>query len=272
MKGLFLAAAIVLVAMGVLSAKQSVSDGDYERALKKLKTLPDDPDANSVVGKYLAFVRGDWDAAGPFLMKGKDKLIRELLAIEAALGQTAYDRVEMGDKWLKAAEAAGTMKPYFKDRSLQWYGRGWEQGLDDFWKDTLRAKLEKTQSSGGAAFSSGAAKNWTMWGGAGIGQKYAHSGRRSAALSQRMNKNKSASNTQAEGKWIPIPAALRGKGFMLSFWALSDNTEAGGDNVQFQVADPINNVIDQVIPIATDQPYWKKIRVAVGDSCGSRKV
>lgn len=47
-----------------------------KKAELKLAEKPDDPEANLTLGKYLAFVKGDWEGAIPHLSMGSDAILK----------------------------------------------------------------------------------------------------------------------------------------------------------------------------------------------------
>jgi hypothetical protein len=49
---------------------------------KTLETKPDDPEANEAVGKFLCFVKSDWERGLPHLAKSKDQKLRDTAGYE----------------------------------------------------------------------------------------------------------------------------------------------------------------------------------------------
>jgi hypothetical protein len=84
---------------------------EYQKALETLKTMPDDPSASSVVGRYLCFAVGDWDKGLPFLAKGKQREIADVAANElkvSAIGEPEPKRVfELAGSWWEVAVVEG---------------------------------------------------------------------------------------------------------------------------------------------------------------------
>ena len=62
-----------------------VAFGTTVRADEKLKTNPDDPQANLALGRYRCFAKGDWEAGLPLLAKSGDAALASLAkkALEA---------------------------------------------------------------------------------------------------------------------------------------------------------------------------------------------
>jgi hypothetical protein len=93
-------------------------------ALKaKLKETPDDPDTNLALGKYYCFVKDDWDAGRPFLIKGSDSTLKTMAQRDLdAVGHSSEIMVLAGDWWRFSADATDKLGPISgKRRSVYWY-------------------------------------------------------------------------------------------------------------------------------------------------------
>src|SRR6267142_2580604 len=62
----------------LLQQKPLPTKEDAEKAFAVLGKDPTDPDANTVFGKYKAFVIGDYDGAMPYLVHSKDITLKTL--------------------------------------------------------------------------------------------------------------------------------------------------------------------------------------------------
>ena len=261
-----LAGAIALLVGAAFQQKSPLpSEKDFLDAQKKLAGSPDDKADNTTVGRYFGFVLGDFEKAEPFVLKGNDKGLATLIAEEKKDDKNKFTASEIADKWLKEGDKAGNLKPVYRDRAIYWYGIGWERGLssDPGLSDVVRKRLELLQASPvKQAYQTGPVKGWKFWGGTFIGLKYVRSGKRSLAVAHGLHKARAASNTLLEGTYQAVPATAKGKPFVLTVWALADGTDTAGDSVQLQVADAAGAVIlDKVIPMGQDEPYWKRYAV-----------
>ncbi len=70
-----------------------------------LKTNPDDAGANSIVGRFNCFVKGDWKHGLPMLLKGDDEKLKALAAKELASLDKPDDRMESADAWWEFAQS-----------------------------------------------------------------------------------------------------------------------------------------------------------------------
>lgn len=87
-----------------------------------LEAKPTDPSANLAVGKFLCFVKGDWQTGVPMLALGsvEDLKIAALLELEASPDKA----LELGDAWWKVADSLqGTGKTRVQSRAGEWYRR-----------------------------------------------------------------------------------------------------------------------------------------------------
>ena len=253
-----LAGAVALLVGATFQSKPLPTKKELDAALKKLTTDANDPDANTTVGRYYAFVEGEWDKAVPFILHGKDKGMIAMIAEEQKDDGNKYTAVEIGDKWLKAGDSAGALKPYFRDRAIAWYGKGWDAGLktEPVWGDKLRAKMQLLQALQlKPEWNQAKTAGWTYANVSGVGLKYAKTGRKSAYMS---NPNKG--ETLIRSARVAAPA---GKMFEMTAWVLTDGTDAFNDQIVFTA---FNNggqsVYQKIIQFIPDTPYWKKIVIA----------
>ena len=97
---------------------------DVKAAKVTLEKTPDDPEANLVVGKYLCFVKGDWDKGVPMLALGKDEALKALAKLELEGAASSKEQAKLGDGWWNLAEKQeGTAKKQIQARAGHWYQR-----------------------------------------------------------------------------------------------------------------------------------------------------
>lgn len=87
------------------------SRSDYEKAMKVLGESPDDPAANTRVGRYRCFVAGDWEKGLEALQCGESGRLSDAAKAEAALrGEekpSTGSVLAVAGAWWKAGEASG---------------------------------------------------------------------------------------------------------------------------------------------------------------------
>ena len=97
-----------------------------EAAKLKLKTAPDDAEANLFVGRFECLLQGDWKAGLPSLVKGSDAALKALAKLELAAPTDAEAQAKLADGWWDQTEKKGVRKedPFIKAmhaRAVYWY-------------------------------------------------------------------------------------------------------------------------------------------------------
>jgi WD40 repeat protein len=72
-----------------------------------LKKDPQDAKANLEMGKYLAFVKGNWERGLGLLAQCSDESLQATAKMDLADPRSAAQQAELGAKWLQAADQAG---------------------------------------------------------------------------------------------------------------------------------------------------------------------
>ena len=113
---------------------------EVEEAAATLKKVLDDPDANSAVGKYTCFVKGDWDTGLPMLAKGSNSALKTLASKDLQMPVEPKEQEALADAWQKlASEKGSTARKNLQLRAAHWYWRaysGLKGGIE-------KAKVEK---------------------------------------------------------------------------------------------------------------------------------
>lgn len=88
-------------------------------AMQTLASDPAHPDANAAVGRYLCFIKGEWESGLKLIALGNDENLKTLASLEAA---TNPDPVQIGDQWLSIGEALNGLERFNVDvRAADWY-------------------------------------------------------------------------------------------------------------------------------------------------------
>jgi hypothetical protein len=88
-----------------------------------LKTKPDDPTANLAVGRFLCFIKNDWEAGIGHLTKGSDTKFKDAAEKDAkAADGSEMDKLAAADTWYDlAATADPAIKHGMQMRAHHWY-------------------------------------------------------------------------------------------------------------------------------------------------------
>jgi WD40 repeat protein len=115
----------------------------YQNALKLLAKDPADPAANLVAGRFLCFLRGDWQNGVPHLARSSDANLRKAAEQELAKPDDVDDWEALGDLWQAAAEAASPSdRPACAASAEFWYAKALEASTG-LRKVKLQRSLEK---------------------------------------------------------------------------------------------------------------------------------
>ena len=133
-----------LVAKATTRAKE-VSEAKtlYQGMKKVLETLaksPDDPGANSEMGKYLCYVKGSWDLGLRFLIKGSDAALKSLAEKESSLAASSAERMAIADAWFELTEKE---KSPLRKKELSLHTRGLYQSALADASSLARVRIEK---------------------------------------------------------------------------------------------------------------------------------
>ena len=130
-----------------LEAKQLATEvreaaNHYEparEAFATLKTTPDDPAANTVAGKYLCFVKGEWERGLKMLAKGDDAELKDLANGELKGVSNAKAQVALGEGWSNIA----TKKEHQAHYELLLRAAGWYRDALPSLKGLEKTRVQK---------------------------------------------------------------------------------------------------------------------------------
>jgi hypothetical protein len=128
-----------------------------KEAKAALRQSPNDPQANLVVGRYMCFVKGDWDKGLPMLALGSDEALKAMAMRELKGTASPAEQSSLGDAWWDLAERqVGRSKKAVQKRAAYWY----QSALPDLRgiaKDRVEKRLKATaQDEGGNLPTAGA--------------------------------------------------------------------------------------------------------------------
>lgn len=90
--------------------------------LTRLRTDPNEPAANLAVGKFQAFMKGDWQAGLPRIAAGSDAKLKELAIRDQAAASNPEDRAALADAWWDLADQqTGPARRNLHLRAAGWY-------------------------------------------------------------------------------------------------------------------------------------------------------
>jgi len=245
----------------LVQAKALPSEADAKKAKDKLDANPVDPDANTVYGKYTAFVLGDYPAAMPYLVHSNDKTLKTLAEheLDESYVATSTQKVGMGDEWVTGAKNFKPIYRSFYDRATQWYAAAWP-GLDNLWKDKVRERFKKMLLIATPGQTKvGLPAKWTMLFAApkvSVDGTIARNGGKSLRIDVVANRTMDSFVVQSPMMLVPKGSVTA------SVWIATDGTESAQDKlvINFYAGDgALIGKAQGFIPV--DSPFWQKVEV-----------
>jgi len=249
----------------LLQSKALPTEKDYNNAVATLGQKPDDPAANLVAGKYLAFVLGEWPAAIENLAKGSDKSLASAAQkeLDPSNSETGPKKVGVGDDWVIAARKNPALATMIYDHASDIYAEAYPK-LDMLWKAKVREqgkKLAASRPPGPArkAFPSGwVVGNPNLKAVASVDGTIAHSGSYSIKLPEKDAKDLK-SDIAFESDRIPVQAKQK---LDLRVYGLADQTDDPGDSFFVHLFDASGTGVGTFAAVLpTDVPVWRKFEI-----------
>lgn len=250
------------------------NEKDYNKALEKLATDANDPEANTIVGKYKAFVLGDYNEGMLFMTKSGDKALQTLAEHERDETHTASGplKVGMGDEWTAAAKSFKPLYRIFYDRASYWYGLAWpDMRTQPLWGDKLRERLQRlyTVVPGQPAPNKLALPSSWQSPYAETKAFRSQAAARAGSYSMRIASWKTPMPSYtAFGQTVDVKPGL----YKISAWVITDGTDQDEGfliAVQNQAG---NNIILKPMPVLKDEPWWKKVSTDVEVPAGGIRI
>lgn len=245
----------------LLQSKALPSDADVVKAKAAIEKDPLDPAANTTVGKYMAFVDGDYTGAMPYLVNSDNKILKSIAdhELDASYTASAPQKIGMGDEWVKATKNFPALNRIFYDRASQWYGQAWP-ALDTIWKDRTRIQLRKILQNPTVADP----KNLVVP----SGWKASDNAQKGAPTSKASRNGKNSYQVMG-GKAVVVPIvapieqtvpAIPGKEAEVSAWVLSDGTESTQDAISLGCWGQGGKLLDaKYLFFRPDEPWWQRL-------------
>ncbi|HEX3999087.1 MAG TPA: hypothetical protein VHX65_11090 [Pirellulales bacterium] len=119
--------------------------------LTQLQTDPGNAAANLAVGRFYAFVKGDFDKALPYLAKSSDAALKDVADKDLAAPTAAADQAKLGDAWWALAESNHEpAKSHLQSRAADWYAKA-APNLKGLAKGEVEARLKEIEAMGRVA-------------------------------------------------------------------------------------------------------------------------
>ncbi len=119
----------------------------YDRAKEQLanhRIDPSDREAAAAFGRFLCFVKGDWDNGLPLLAKGGHESLRTLAEADLNGASSDATKIALGDRWWDIASktTTGIFQKAARDRALYWYRDACTSLPDSLDRMHVKARLD----------------------------------------------------------------------------------------------------------------------------------
>ncbi len=134
--------------LSLLRTQLGSAKRQFDTAKESLATYrvdPQDGDAAATFGRFLCFIKGDWDTGLPLLLLGGNEQLRELASADLKGAASNKDQILLGDAWWSLAEAArnGIYRQAARDRAAYWYRAAFADIPESLDKLHVKARLDE---------------------------------------------------------------------------------------------------------------------------------
>lgn len=119
-------------------------------ALGQLRSNPEDPAACYAVGRYLTFIKGDWDTGLPILAMGENERLAQMAKADlAAAGASSEQVLANADAWWELGEETSNQlfKGACRERAAHWYQIAIRSLPESLSKLHAKSRLEECTNS-----------------------------------------------------------------------------------------------------------------------------
>ncbi|MDG2221803.1 MAG: DUF1559 domain-containing protein [Rubripirellula sp.] len=125
---------------------------DFDSASQSLaayRLIPSDGGAAADVGRFLCFIKGDWQRGLPLLTEGGSEALRELAARDLQGASNPSDQIAIGDAWWELAEQArrAVYRHSALERAKFWYEQAYEVMPESLDRLHVKTRLDGFQES-----------------------------------------------------------------------------------------------------------------------------
>ena len=123
---------------------------EYDKSLEDLQAYranPNDNEAAAKFGRFVCFVKGDWETGLPLMAKGGFEELRELANRDLNGAETTTDQIALGDAWWELADRAktGVYRQGARDRSVFWYEQAFKALPESLDKLHVKSRLDEAK-------------------------------------------------------------------------------------------------------------------------------
>ncbi|MEM8666515.1 MAG: DUF1559 domain-containing protein [Planctomycetota bacterium] len=125
---------------------------DFDEASKSLAAYRLDPnngEAAADVGRFLCFIKGDWERGLPLLTEGGPEVLQDIASLDLKGASDSSNQVAIGDAWWDLSEKARTSvyRQAARDRAALWYKQAFEVMPDSLDRLHVKARLDEAEDA-----------------------------------------------------------------------------------------------------------------------------
>ncbi|KAA5540982.1 DUF1559 domain-containing protein [Roseiconus nitratireducens] len=136
-----------------LRSQLGAANREYEQSVDDLEAYrvnPDNVAAGAAFGRFLCFIKGDWQTGLPLIAAADGGDLAEVARMDLRGARRASDQVAIGDAWWELSErAAGAYGQGAQDRAVLWYEKALEVLPESLDKIHVRNRLQEADDTDG---------------------------------------------------------------------------------------------------------------------------
>lgn len=119
-----------------------------EAKIAELREYPSDAPAKTVVGRYLAFIKGDWQGGLALLAEGDDIRLARIAAADLTTDASGNTMMSTADAWWELGDAAGSkaFRGACRRRAAHWYARAIEVTPESLSRMHAQGRLHQAEA------------------------------------------------------------------------------------------------------------------------------
>lgn len=126
---------------------------EYDKSVEDLEQYRIDPEnkaAGAAVGRFLCFVKGDWEKGLPLIAEGPGGDLAEVARMDLRGAQRAIDQAAIGDAWWDLSERGnGIYRQGAQDRAVMWYTQAFERLPESLDRIHVKNRLQEADETDG---------------------------------------------------------------------------------------------------------------------------
>ena len=141
----------IMKSLNRLRVLLSSAQREYDKAAASLANYRDDPeqvDDAAAFGRFLCFIKGDWDTGLPLMILGGPKSLRDVANRDLVGAKSSTNEVAIGDDWWRLAEGTrnGVYRQALQDRASYWYKSAFPVMPESLDKIHVKSRLDELDS------------------------------------------------------------------------------------------------------------------------------